>query len=137
MAANKYSIDNKEELISVPFNEPFSFKTLVDNGYGKMTQLYIKDTKLSNLTYVNPLFFMRNDKIAHEVLSYKDSKQNLNTNEIPVAGPRASGQRLDMANRENIDFKDLKNISKAMSKKSHGRAYVFNLLRSIKNDSIK
>ena len=137
MAANKYSIDNKEELISVPFNEPFSFKELVDNGYGKMTQLYIKDTKLSNSTYVNPLFFMRNDKIAHEILSYKDSKQNLNINEIPVSGPRASGQRLDMANRENIDFKDLKNISKAMSKKSNGRTYVFNLLRSIKNDSIQ
>lgn len=137
MAANRYCINNKQELISTPFNEPLSFESLIDMDYGKMTQLYIKDKKLPNITYVNPLFFMRNDKLAHEVLSYKDSKENLGVNEIPVVGPRASGQRLDMANRENIDFKDLKNISKAMSKKSHGRAFVFNLLRSIKNDSIQ
>jgi len=135
MAANKYSIDNKEELISVPFNEPFSFKTLVDNGYGKMTQLYIKDTKLSNLTYVNPLFFMRNDKISSDILSYNGDSQDLTENGLPVGNSKKSGQRFDMANRENIRFKGLDNISASLSSQAKGRSHVMNLLNAINNNN--
>jgi len=136
MALNNYCIKNKTQLVSIPFNEPIDFndKILIEEGCHDLTQLYIKDRKLINKTYVNPLFIIRSDKIAHEILSCKDGEQRLNTNHLPVSGSKASGQRMDVSNRENINFKGLINIDKIMSERSPGKNHVCNLIKSIKND---
>jgi hypothetical protein len=134
MAANRYAIDNHmKSLISKPFEEPVSYKWLMENDYGDMTQLYIKGKELTNKTYVNPLFFMRNDKISSDILSYNGDSQDLTENGLPVGNSKKSGQRFDMANRENIRFKGLDNISASLSSQAKGRSHVMNLLNAINN----
>lgn len=136
MAANRYAVDNQvSNLISKPFDEPVTYEWLMNNGYGDMTQLYMKGKELPNKTYVNPLFFMRNDKIASDILAYNGDKQQVTINGTPVGNARVSGQRLDMANRENIRFKGFHNIAAALSARAKGRAHVMHTLNALKNNS--
>ena len=138
MAINKYAINNEiKDLISIPFSEPISYETLMENDYGNMTQLYLKGKELPYKTYLNPLFFMRNEKIASDTLAFNGDKQQVTINGIPIGNARISGQRLDMANRENINFKGLHNIAAAFSSKAKGRAYVMHALNALKNNNTK
>ena len=136
MAANRYAIDNQvNNLISKPFDEPVTYEWLMNNGYGDMTQLYMKGKELPNKTYVNPLFLIRNEKIASDILSFNGDKQQVTINGTPVGNARVSGQRLDMANRENIRVKGLHNIAAALSARAKGRAHVMHTLNALKNNS--
>lgn len=136
MAANRYVIDNKiDDLISKPFNEPVTYEYLMDNGYGQMTQLYMKGKELPNKTYVNPLFFLRNEKIASDQLSYNGDKQMVTLNGTPVNNSRLSGQKFSLANKENIEFKGFYNISSALSAKAKGRMHVMNIINALKNNN--
>ena len=107
----------------------------MNNGYGDMTQLYMKGKELPNKTYVNPLFLIRNEKIASDILSFNGDKQQVTINGTPVGNARVSGQKLDMANRENVRFKGLDNIAAALSARAKGRAYVMHTLNALKNNN--
>ena len=121
-------------MISKPVDEPVTYEWLMDYGYGDMTQLYMKGKELPNKTYVNPLFFMRNDKIASDILAYNGDKQQVTINGTPVGNARVSGQRLDMANRENIRFKGFHNMGDALSTRAKGRAHVVHTWNDLKNN---
>lgn len=136
MAANRYVIDNQiTDLISEPFNEPFTYEELMDKGCGASTQLYIKKKPLKHETYVNPLFIMRNDKLASDTLTYNGDKQEVTENGFPVGDSARAGQKLSLANKENIRFKDLPNIAAEFSKSIKGREYISRLVNALKDNN--
>jgi len=123
MMANKAALSRKEPIISRPFDEELSFNDLVNNGYGDKTQLSVKNKMLEEKTFIAPLFMLRLDKIAHEVVSYQDGKTYLNQQGLPIDKASESGQRRDLAMSMNMEAKGLSQILRAFTEDARGVHY--------------
>jgi len=121
-------------VVSLPYEEEFSFQDLCDLNYQRKRNLYYKDRELTEETFVAPLYFMRLDKIASEVISHQDGKLHLNIQGLPIDNASISGQRCDLATRINLSCKGLKNTLDSMIEDSHGTDLVREIIGVIKNE---
>jgi hypothetical protein len=74
--------------------EEISFNSLVKDGYGKKSQLYLRGHRLEHQTFVGPLYWIRMDKLAAEQASAQEGKIHMSHLGLPV-DTTLNGQRRD------------------------------------------
>jgi len=84
-----------------------SCQTLVDEGWGKKEQLFLKGKPLEEETFAGPLFVIRIDKIAREIASVQSGDRVLNHHGVPTNKARLSGMRRDLAKAVAMDDRGL------------------------------
>lgn len=85
-----------DEIIQWPSDENHNFKELAKK-FGNKVQLSYKGKDLPEMTFVGPLFWMRLDKIAKEIVSSVGRRSKKNSFDAVIDSAKTSGQRCNAA----------------------------------------
>jgi DNA-directed RNA polymerase beta subunit len=107
--ANWYAEHGGEVIVDHFKPEP-SFKELVDRGYGDGDFLWLGGEKLPEKTWFAPIYFIRLDKISHQIVSFQNGEQPVNGIGLAVDKASAGGQKRDFAKGAAMVAKGMGNI---------------------------
>lgn len=107
--ANWYAQHGGEVIVDHFKPEP-SFKELVNRGYGDGDFLWLGGEKLPEKTWFAPIYFVRLDKISHQIVSFQNGEQPVNGIGLAVDKASAGGQKRDFAKGAAMVAKGMGNI---------------------------
>jgi len=112
MMAAKKAIAEGHQIIVPEWDIPegLSFEELIAEGYGKKSQLYLQGMPLPEMTFVAPLYWIRQDKIAVEQVSASRGRVVTNHLGLPIDSAKINGQKRDVSKSLAFFHKPIRNI---------------------------
>lgn len=111
MAAKKAMAEGRQIIVpewDIPDN--LTFEKLIQEGYGQKDQLYLQGMPLPELTYVGPLYWIRQDKLAVEQVSASRGRVVVNHLGLPINSARVNGQKRDVSKSLAFYHKPIREI---------------------------
>ena len=103
-------LEQKDGSCDWPKDELHNFDKLAEE-FGENTQLFIKEKPLPHTTFVGPMFWMRIDKIAMEIVSCVAKKRKKSAFGAVVDSANVSGQRCNVAKILALDARGVSQIT--------------------------
>lgn len=94
--ANLYAMDGGT-IVTDHFSPKPTFPELVDLGYGKTSKAFIEGQEMAEEIWAAPMFVIRLDKIASEIMAFHQGDQPLNGMGLAIDSASSSGQKRDFA----------------------------------------
>jgi hypothetical protein len=128
--ANKHVQGGGKVLVD-HFDPRPSFEEFVNMGYGDPEPLTLNGQPLPEQTWVAPIYFIRLDKIAREIVSVHYGAQAVNGMGLPIDSAQAAGQKRDFAKGASMIARGMTNILTEMITKDMKAPHALKELRKV------
>jgi hypothetical protein len=128
--ANKHAQKGGQVLVD-HFDPRPKFEEFVNMGYGDPEPLFIGGQKLSQPVWVAPIYYLRLDKIASQIVSVHSGGQALNGMRLPVDSAQAGGQKRDFAKGASMIARGMDDILHEMIRKDMRAPYALKELKKV------